>query len=152
MTPQKVSIPNEIILGAVSKLVAEGHTTVILTKGNSMSPFIRGDRDSVELSAPTELKVGDIALAQIAPGHYVLHRIFRLEGDKVTLKGDGNLTGTESCTTADICAVAIRILRPGRKPKDCTTAAFERRSARWRSLPYSVRRYTLAIYRRIKFL
>lgn len=152
MTPQKVSIPNEIILGAVSRLVSEGHTTVILTKGNSMSPFIRGDRDSVELSAPGDLKVGDIALAQITPGHYVLHRIFRIDGDSITLKGDGNLNGTEHCSKADICAVAIRILRPGHKAVDCSDPAFMRRSTRWRGLPYQVRRYTLAIYRRIKFL
>lgn len=152
MTPQKTSIPNEIMLGTVTQLVREGHNVVILTKGNSMSPFIRGDRDSVELTAPSDIKLGDIALAEVTPGRYVLHRIFRIEADAITLKGDGNLLGTESCRREDICAVAVKILRPGHKPKDCNAPRFVRRSARWRALPYTIRRYTLAIYRRVKFL
>jgi len=152
MTPTKVTIPNAVMLGMATSLVKEGHTAVIMTKGNSMLPFIRGDRDSVELSAPGTLEIGQIALAQIAPGRYVLHRIIAIDGEDIRLKGDGNLVGEEKCKAADICAVATKIFRPGRKAKDCTTEKFARRSFRWRNLPYTVRRYTLGIYRRIKFL
>jgi len=152
MTPKKVTVPNEVMLGAATALVKEGHTAVIMTKGNSMLPFIRGERDSVELSAPGKPEPGQIALAQIAPGRYVLHRIIEVDGDAVVLKGDGNLVGVEKCSADDICAIATKIFRPGRRPKDCTTEKFARRSLRWRNLPYTVRRYTLGIYRRLKFL
>ena len=30
-------------------------------------------------------------LREVAPKHYVLHRIVKIEGDHVTLRGDGNL-------------------------------------------------------------
>ena len=152
MDPKKVTVPNAVMLGMAVELLKEGHTAVIMTKGNSMLPFIRGDRDSVELTAPGALAEGQIALAQLSPGRYVLHRIISLDGGKVRLKGDGNLVGEEMCRPEDVCAIATKIFRPGKKPQDCTDAGFVRRSLRWRKMPYTVRRYTLGIYRRIKFL
>jgi hypothetical protein len=67
MDPKKVTVPNAVMLGMAVELLKEGHTAVIMTKGNSMLPFIRGDRDSVELTAPGALAEGQIALAQLSP-------------------------------------------------------------------------------------
>lgn len=145
----KVTIPNAIMLAEVNNLLQEGHNVVIMTKGNSMLPFIRGEKDSVELRRNVSPAVGDIALAQIAPGHYVLHRIIVIEGDRVTLKGDGNLRGTENCTLADICGTVEKIVTPSGKEKSCTTPGFARRSRCWNALPYIIRRYTLGLLRRI---
>ena len=103
MDPKKVTVPNAVMLGMAVELLKEGHTAVIMTKGNSMLPFIRGDRDSVELTAPGALAEGQIALAQLSPGRYVLHRIISLDGGKVRLKGDGNLVGEEMCRPEDVC-------------------------------------------------
>ncbi len=145
-------IPNSVMLGEVSRMLDEGHSVVIMTKGASMSPFIRGERDSVELFKEPSVSVGDIVLAQIAPGHYVLHRLHALDGDRVTLKGDGNLDGTESCTLGDICGTAVAILRPGGRRIDCTTPRWRRRFRRWVGSGRTVRRIVLGIYRRIKIL
>lgn len=149
MNSGKITVPNAIMLGEVTRLIREGHSVVIMTKGYSMLPFIIGDRDSVELVAPDNLKPGDIALAQIRPGVYVLHRIIAIEGDGITLKGDGNLVGTEKCTVADICGVATKIILPSGKETDCTTPSFVRRSRIWRNAPYIVRRLFLGIFRRL---
>ena len=111
MDPKKVTVPNAVMLGMAVELLKEGHTAVIMTKGNSMLPFIRGDRDSVELTAPGALAEGQIALAQLSPGRYVLHRIISLDGGKVRLKGDGNLVGEEMCRPEDVCAIATKIFR-----------------------------------------
>lgn len=145
----KMTLPNEILLAEVSTIIKEGHPVVIMTKGNSMLPFIRGDKDNVELVKPENPAIGDLALCQIAPGHYVLHRIIAIDGDKVTLKGDGNLKGTERCTTAGICGIVTKIIRKGGREILCDSASFKRRSRRWAKLPYTIRRYTLAIYRRL---
>ena len=59
----KVVVPNSILLGEVRSLLAEGKDVVIPTKGNSMLPFIRGGRDSVNLRRLDTLEVGDIVLA-----------------------------------------------------------------------------------------
>ena len=152
MKTSKIVLPNAIMLGEVSRFLGEGRTVIIATKGSSMSPFIRGERDSVELIKKPQVAVGDIVLCQIAPGHYVLHRIKAIDGDNITLKGDGNLDGTEHCTRADVCGTVVAILRRGEKRIDCTTPGFECRSRRWVNAPRIVRRYVLGIYRRIKIL
>lgn len=149
MEQKKLVLPNEVMLAEVSALIAEGHEVVILTRGNSMLPFIVGDRDSVRLVKKDKLVVGDIALAEIRKGQYVLHRIISIDGEKVTLKGDGNLVGTEKCKLSDIRGVADTIIRPGRKEIDCTTESFDKISRRWRELPYLIRRVVLGVYRRI---
>ena len=152
MTPLKVILPNAILLGEVTRLLEEGRQVVIMTKGASMSPFIRGDRDSVELSRMDTVEVGDIVLCQLTPGHYVLHRVHALDGDAVQLKGDGNLDSTESCTLKDVCGTVTAILRKGRRRIDCRTPRFMRMSRRWVAAPRIVRRIVLGFYRRIKFL
>ncbi len=152
MNARKVILPNSVMLGEVSRLIAEGHSVVIMTKGGSMSPFIRGERDSVELERKPEVEVGDIVLCTIAPGHYVLHRVNAIDGDRLCLKGDGNPASTESCTMADVCGTVTAILRRGKRRIDCRPGRFKRASRRWVSAPRMVRRYVLGFYRRLKFL
>ena len=152
MKSGKIVVPNAVMLGQVSEFLSEGHSVVIMTKGQSMSPFIRGERDSVELLRLPGVEVGDIVLAQLTPGHYVLHRVNALKGERVRLKGDGNLDGTEACNLQDICGTAAAILRPGGRRIDCTSARWKRRGQRWVAAPRIVRRIILGFYRRIKFL
>ena len=152
MNAKKVILPNAVMLGEVTRLLNEGHSVVIMTKGGSMSPFIRGERDSVELVKMTEVNVGDIVLCTIAPGHYVLHRVNEINGTNLRLKGDGNLDSTEKCTLDDVCGTVTAILRKGDRRIDCTTPRFKRASRRWVAAPRVVRRYVLGFYRRIKFL
>ncbi|MBO6169748.1 MAG: S24/S26 family peptidase [Bacteroidales bacterium] len=152
MKTSKVILPNAVMLGEVSRFLAEGKSVIIATKGSSMSPFIRGERDSVELIKKTSVNIGDIVLCQLTPGHYVLHRVNAINGENLRLKGDGNLDGTEHCTLADVCGTVTAILRNGDKRIDCGTPGFERRSRRWVNAPRLVRRCVLGIYRRIKIL
>ena len=141
MNMKKIALPNDILLSEVTSLLKEGKDVIIPTKGNSMLPFIRGERDSVNLRLLGTLEEGDIVLAQIRPGVYVLHRVWALDGACVTLMGDGNLSGTESCTQADVSGTAVEIIRPGGKRIEVTDKIW------WRKL-LPVRRWILAIYRR----
>lgn len=140
-------VPNAILLAEVSALVQEGKQVELLTKGCSMLPFIVGDRDSVRLRGEP-VAVGDAVLAEIDPGRYVLHRIVSMEEDRVVLKGDGNLSGVETCGLSDVKAKAVAVIRPRGKEIDCTTAAYARKVRFWGSLPRIVRRVWLAILRR----
>ncbi len=139
----KMVVPNEILLEEAADLLARGIEVILMTKGNSMLPFIRGEKDSVNLKKYDAVQVGDIVLARIAPQRYVLHRIIGIEGDQVTLMGDGNLVGTESCRLSDILGTVREIIRPNGSVKKVTDGAI------WRKL-LPVRRYLLWIYRRIK--
>lgn len=138
-------IPNDILLGMVKESVKEGHDAIIRVKGFSMRPFLEHQRDKVVLGPVGELHDYDAVLAEITPGHYVLHRIIRLDGDNVTLMGDGNVRGTESCKVKDVVAIVKQYVRPSR----CLSAddkTLNRRIRIWRRL-LPVRRYLLFIYK-----
>lgn len=144
----KVVVPNAILLGEVKSLLAEGKDVVIPTKGSSMLPFIRGSRDSVALRKLETLEVGDIVLAEIRKGVYVLHRVFELDGDDVTLMGDGNLRGVEKCRRSDVAGTALKVLKDGVKEVDCRGPKAMRKARIWRRIrPF--RRIILGFYRRL---
>ena len=136
----KVVLPNDVMLGEVSQLLHEGREVVMTPKGNSMRPFIRGQVDSVRLQRPEELKVGDIALAR-HDGRYVLHRIIKIDGNQVTMMGDGNLQGVEQIQKSDITGVVVEIITPEGKRRKPSNGWI------WRKLlPF--RKYLLKIYRK----
>lgn len=134
-------IPNTIILEEAGQLLEEGRTVRFTPLGNSMLPFIRGGRDNVVLSKKGSIEVGDIVLARLAGPRYVLHRVIKRDGDALTLMGDGNVSGTESCTVADIMGTAVEIGRDGK-------TVIPGKARLWRALK-PIRRYILAIYRRL---
>lgn len=152
MTPTSITLPNDVMLGGVKELLAEGRQVVIMTKGVSMLPFIVGRRDSVVLERRPSVAPGDIALAEIAPGHYVLHRVRSVEGECVTLRGDGNYRGQERCLLGDIAGTVVAIQTPGKPDRNPFAPAEMRRWRRWAGMPAVVRRYYLAFYRRIKHI
>ena len=144
---QTKTVPNTALIHAIGKLIEEGKEVIFKQKGMSMIPFIRGGRDSVLLRKADELKVGDIALAEISEGRYVLHRIEKIEGETIVLMGDGNLVGRERCRREDVMAIAVKIIKD-RREIDCQSQGHLRNAEIWRRL-LPVRRYLLAIYRRI---
>jgi len=140
-------LPNDVFLGLVSEKLAEGHTAVIWVKGYSMRPFIEFGRDKVKLATAAVYQVGDAVLAEIEKGHYVLHRIIKTEGNKITLQGDGNIRGVEHCTTADIRGVVTEYIRPNRTLL-ADDEGLKRKIRIWRTLR-PIRRYLLFIYKAV---
>ena len=82
---------NAQLLPEVVKMLNEGHTVTLPLKGYSMRPFLENGRDKALLIKVQHIKKGDPVLAEVQPGHYVLHRIVAIHGDRVVLCGDGNL-------------------------------------------------------------
>lgn len=140
-------VDNKILLASVTEMLAEGKDVVLKTKGGSMMPFIVGDKDSV-LLRKEEWGVGDAVLAHLPNGHYVLHRVQSLDGDRVTLKGDGNLQGVEHCRKEDIAGRVVQVLK-GDKVVDALDPAYKKKVARWNAKPYLWRRVVLGIKRRL---
>ncbi len=143
-------MPNEVLLGGVKELLAEGRQVVIMTKGVSMLPFIEGKKDSVLLEKRDAPVPGDIALAEISPGKYVLHRVLAVEDGRVALRGDGNYRGEEHCVCADVAGVVVEIQHGDGSSTNPSSPAQLRRWKRWTHIPAIIRRYYLALYRRIK--
>ena len=132
---------DDMNLAQVPQLLEEGKVVVLKqVKGNSMLPFIHGEKDSVRLRKPENVEVGDIVLA-VFHGRPIVHRVIAIDGTKVTLMGDGNLQGTEVGDLSEVLGVVDLIIPPsgrGRKPS---------KGRLWRRL-LPVRKYLLKVYRK----
>ena len=119
----------------------EGKVVAIVPQGISMLPFIKGGACRVYLLKKEKVEIGDIVLADYH-GRHLLHRVYAIDGEKITLMGDGNLEGTEQVTAMDILGTVIEIVSSdGRhhKPKKAWL---------WRKL-LPIRRYLLKVHRKI---
>ena len=141
-------ITDKLIIEEASRLANEGVCVTLPVNGQSMLPFIIGGKESVILQKPEALEVGHVVLAWVDGTHYVVHRITQIDGEAVTLMGDGNLVGTEHCRLSDIKAIATHVVGSDEQPHDLYTS---RRMLGvrlwWWLLP--IRRYLLAIYKRL---
>ena len=149
-------VPNNELLRDLIALVKEGKRVTLPVRGNSMQPFIIGDRDSVELVGPAVVSVGDVVLAWINGDRYVIHRVIRIYGenfDQIQLMGDGNLTDNEYCHISDIKAKAEYIIGGDGSRRYIYSRKMVLLSRIWWYLR-PLRRIILAVYRRtwLKFL
>jgi signal peptidase I len=130
------SVANVATFSVVRDILLEGQAVKVAVKGQSMLPFfVSGATVTIRPITPSDFKLYNVVFAD-AGNHFVIHRIIGLEGDKVTLLGDGNIVGTESMTRDKVYGVV-----------DCS--ALNLLLARlWVALR-PVRRFPLAIFRRI---
>lgn len=114
MNTRKIRITNAVLLPEVISLINQGHSVTLPLRGNSMRPFLRDGRDKAVLvkASLQNLKCGDVVLAEVSCGKYVIHRIIKLSGNNIVLLGDGNMT-PENCTVNDIRAIVVGFYRNG---------------------------------------
>ena len=152
MTPKPMvrALPNDVFVPRVKAFLDEGISSVTFkVRGVSMRPFLEHERDCVVIAKAQEISVGDVVLAEVGEKHYVLHRVLIRQEDDLVLKGDGNVKGIETCTTAQVIGKAVAFYRKGRKRAD-TVDGLKWRCYSWfwmHTIP--LRRYFLAAHRRI---
>ena len=139
-------ITDEVIIDEAVRLVSEGVSVTLPVNGRSMLPFIIGGRESVILKRTTVIDIGDVVLAWVEGSRWVVHRIIRIDGNQLTLMGDGNIVGVEHCAVSDVKALVTHVVDERGKPHDLYN--------RWRTMGAKVwwwlrpiRRYLLFIYR-----
>jgi hypothetical protein len=116
---REVQFANETLLPEIVKIMDEGHTVTLRLRGFSMRPFLEDNRDKALLVKAKDVHKGDAVLAEISPKHFVLHRIIKIEGYNITLRGDGNL-GVEHCKMNDVKGFVLGFYRKGREKIDKT--------------------------------
>lgn len=144
-----LSVPNEILLPQVAGLIREGHRVTIKVRGNSMNPYLVDRRDEVVLSpfVKGDLRVGEVILARIDDGRFILHRIVKMKDEEITMMGDGNWRGTEHTVFNNVLGVVTSMVRKG-KTVDCTNLYWKTYSKIW-MIMRPLRRWLLAVWRRI---
>lgn len=133
-------VANAILFPEINRLLREGREVVFTPEGASMRPFIVGGRDSVTLRRTEQIEVGNILLCETAPQHYVLHRLIAIDGDRLTLMGDGNLRITEQCSRSDVLGMVMAVNHPDGRISRPTKARL------WRWL-MPIRPWLLKLYR-----
>lgn len=141
-------IANDILIPELARLLKEEKEVRFTPSGNSMRPFIEGEKDSVVLAPLNNPpRKGDILLARVQVEDrktFVLHRVLRVEENEqetiFVLQGDGNLQGEERCTIDEIIGVVKHVEYPSGRKKMHTSACL------WQRL-LPIRKYLLKIYR-----
>lgn len=96
-------------------LLEEGLTIPLVVTGNSMSPFLVHERDTVSLSPVTrKLRRGDILFYQRTNGAYILHRVWRVSADGFTMVGDGQRELEPGIRQEQVLAVVTSCVRKGK--------------------------------------
>lgn len=146
-----LSLPNDIFFDDITRQIQNGRSVRIKAKGNSMLPFIRNGKDEIVLAPlPHPPKKGMVALAVLADGRHIVHRIEKTENGNVTLRGDGNTTLREYCNTESIIAMVSVVIR-NKKQIRHGSRRWNFYRFMWPANPFA-RRVLLAIIRRVNFL
>lgn len=146
-------IPNKILIEEVRKALLAGKSATFRVKGFSMRLFLENERDIVKIASvpPENIRRGDVVLAEVKADLFVLHRVIRRSGDALTLMGDGNIRGTESCRVEDVVGKVTEFYRKGRtKPDSVNGWKWKVYSSIWLAAT-PVRRIILGICRRLPF-
>ena len=96
---------------ALLEKLREGKMVQLAPKGISMIPFIRGEQDKVLVRKEETVGVGDIVLV-FYRGNMILHRVYAIDGPRITLMGDGNLQGTEVVDAEEVLGTVLQIIKP----------------------------------------
>ena len=95
----------------IREVVDSGATFRLYPHGQSMMPTIKEGEDSVELSAPFDLRKFDIVLYRRNAEQYVLHRIVNIHGDLFDMCGDSQYVIENNISQSDIIAKVTGIFK-----------------------------------------
>ena len=145
-----MKLSNELFFAQVESLLSTGEEVEILVKGHSMTPLMLSGKDVAILRSATDadIKAGAVVLFRYRGAH-VLHRIEKIEGDRITFAGDGNYKIKEITTRQDIVAVMVAVKRSSGRRVECSEKSWRWQSRAWLMLPAFVRRVILGIRRRL---
>ncbi|MBO5860538.1 MAG: hypothetical protein J6Q45_02585, partial [Alistipes sp.] len=87
----KLQVDNKIFFAEVENLLAEGESVTVRVRGCSMMPHLRDGKHSVVVRRckAEDIKLGAVIFFEYRGG-WIMHRLRKIEGDKLTFAGDGN--------------------------------------------------------------
>lgn len=154
---------NAQYLPQVVELIRQGHSVSLPATGTSMRPWIEPGRHALVLGPAEAYCKGDVALAEVAPGQYVVHRIIGMRSPqgqplsgpcsdpliRVILRGDGCVRQREQCTLRRLHARLEAVATLDGKSITPTSSRRWRAYSRLWTLLSPLRRPLLALHRLI---
>ena len=105
----------DVLMEPLLGLLEDTDVVPLVISGSSMTPFLVHGRDTVYLSKVRRpLKKGDMILYRRASGAYILHRIFRAEGECYTLVGDAQTLLEPGVRREQVLALVTAVQRKGK--------------------------------------
>ena len=102
-------------ISLLRELTEQGKEVNLLIAGNSMSPFLKHQRDTVVFKKPErELRRGDMVFYQRLTGQFVLHRIWKVKSDGFYIVGDAQSEIEGPVKREQIFAIVIKAQRNGK--------------------------------------
>ena len=146
----RLELSNELFFAEVEQLISQAENVTITIKGNSMRPWLQNSKHKVIVKplADSILQCGDIALFRYK-GKHILHRVVKIENDKITFSGDGNIGIKEQASKDDVIALVESIVTPSGRVIECNSNEWKTKSKLWLALPQFARRIILGILRRL---
>ncbi|MDE6340985.1 MAG: S24/S26 family peptidase [Muribaculaceae bacterium] len=111
---ERRTIGNDLLLGEVQSLLAEGKSVRIRAKGDSMLPSIHSG-DILTIVPAKEIGMHDVVLAGVDGERYVVHRVVDISGSRIILMGDSNLYAREECRREDVYGKVTGVVHDGRE-------------------------------------
>lgn len=91
----------------------------VIISGNSMAPFLKHGRDKVFLSRIIDTpKRGDIVLFRRRSGAYVLHRVYKIKNETITMLGDAQTALEPNIPLENAVAIVNCVIRNEKKLTD----------------------------------
>lgn len=108
---------NREIFELIRERVEAGGTAKLVVTGRSMEPLFKDGLTVVELSAPRKIKKYDIVLYVRPDGNVVLHRVVKLRGEVLWLRGDNEVVTEVGILARFVAAVAVFAETDGKRTK-----------------------------------
>lgn len=105
----------------IEQTVQEGRKVKFTVTGNSMFPLFADRRDQVTVEKAEHIKKYDIVLHLRSDGHYILHRVIAVKGEKLTIAGDNEICKERDVNKSQVIAVVSSFVRKGR---ECSVDSF----------------------------
>ena len=146
-----LNINNNLFFAEVESLLSEGESVTVRVRGCSMMPHLRDGKHSVVVRRCTadDIKIGAVIFFEYR-GQWIMHRLRRIESERLIFAGDGNYKLEEVVGRDALRGVVTDIILPSGKKLSCEGCKWRFKSSVWLMLPAIVRRYMLAIIRRLK--
>lgn len=128
-------IPNEQFFLWVENEIAEGRSVRFRLKGDSMYPLLRNGLDEVILypCKNEELQPMDVVLFR-HKGKHLLHRIIKIDGNRLYMQGDGSIIAKEECFYSDVIGKVMEVVRSSGRIVSLNSREWRFSSSLWRRM------------------